>query len=232
MAEFKLSYTASEINEKLSRIDSFAEASELPKKTSDLINDSDFTTKNYVQNYAQPIGDYALKSEVPTDYLTEIPEEYVTETELNEKGYLTNFIETDPTVPDWAKAATKPTYTASEVGALPADTVIPTVPTNVSAFTNDAGYLTEHQSLDGFATENYVNTQIAAIHIPDVSEQINAHNMNEYAHNDIRAAINELEQKINSSVTVSDDGNGNVVFETIPLSMKIVDDGEGNIIIS
>lgn len=26
---------------------------------------------------------------------------------------------------------------------------IPTVPTNVSAFTNDAGYLTEHQSLDG-----------------------------------------------------------------------------------
>lgn len=78
----------------------------------------------------------------------------------NDSGYITGYTETDPTVPEWAKAVTKPSYTASEVGALPADTVIPTVPTNVSAFTNDAGYLTEHQSLDGYATETYVNTQI------------------------------------------------------------------------
>ncbi len=35
--------------------------------------------------------------------------------------------ETDPTVPAWAKAATKPTYTASEVGALSDTTVIPSV---------------------------------------------------------------------------------------------------------
>lgn len=55
-----------------------------------------------------------------------IDEKYVTETELLEKGYLTSYIETDPTVPDWAKSATKPTYTAAEVGALPSDTVIPT----------------------------------------------------------------------------------------------------------
>lgn len=33
--------------------------------------------------------------------------------------------ETDPTVPAWAKAETKPTYTASEVGALPSTTSIP-----------------------------------------------------------------------------------------------------------
>lgn len=31
---------------------------------------------------------------------------------------------------------------ADDVGALPSSTVIPTVPSNVSAFTNDAGYLT------------------------------------------------------------------------------------------
>lgn len=36
-------------------------------------------------------------------------------------AYLTR--ETDPTVPDWAKAATKPSYTADEVGALSADTL-------------------------------------------------------------------------------------------------------------
>lgn len=33
--------------------------------------------------------------------------------------------ETDPTVPAWAKEPTKPTYTATEVGALPSDTPIP-----------------------------------------------------------------------------------------------------------
>lgn len=45
------------------------------------------------------------------------------------EGYLDNnpihIKETDPTVPAWAKAAEKPTYTAREVGALPADTKIP-----------------------------------------------------------------------------------------------------------
>ena len=35
----------------------------------------------------------------------------------NDSGYLTSFTETDPTVPEWAKATSKPTYTASEVGA-------------------------------------------------------------------------------------------------------------------
>lgn len=55
--------------------------------------------------------------------------------------------ETDPTVPAWAKQSSKPTYTAEEVGALPSSTVIPIVPTNVSAFTNDAGYLTRHQDI-------------------------------------------------------------------------------------
>lgn len=39
--------------------------------------------------------------------------------------YLTT--EVDPTVPSWAKASSKPTYTASEVGALPSSTVIPTI---------------------------------------------------------------------------------------------------------
>lgn len=33
--------------------------------------------------------------------------------------------ETDPTVPEWAKTEQKPTYTASEVGALPSNTYIP-----------------------------------------------------------------------------------------------------------
>lgn len=37
---------------------------------------------------------------------------------------------------------------------------IPTVPTNVSAFTNDAGYLTQHQSLDNYYTKTEVNASL------------------------------------------------------------------------
>lgn len=43
----------------------------------------------------------------------------------NDKGYMTEFTETDPTVPAWAKAENKPIYTAAEVHALPDDTEIP-----------------------------------------------------------------------------------------------------------
>lgn len=67
-------------------------------------------------------------------------------------------------------------YTKSEVDtsleAKADKTEIPIVPTNVSAFTNDAGYLTEHQSLDNYytktesdgkyATQVVVNEEIAA----------------------------------------------------------------------
>lgn len=38
---------------------------------------------------------------------------------------------------------------------------IPTVPTKVSAFKNDAGYLTQHQSLDGYAKTSGQNTWTA-----------------------------------------------------------------------
>lgn len=47
----------------------------------------------------------------------------------NDSGYLTT--ESDPTVPAWAKAASKPTYTAAEVGARP-DTWMPSA-TDVGA---------------------------------------------------------------------------------------------------
>ena len=129
----------------------------------------------------------------------------------NDSGFITGYTETDPTVPAWAKQTNKPTYTASEVGALPDTTVIPTVPTNVSAFTNDAGYLTKHQSLDGLATEDYVDTQIAAIPTPDVSGQINTHNTNTSAHADIRQAISQLSSEIvdlkTNGIIIIQDGN-------------------------
>jgi hypothetical protein len=75
------------------------------------------------------LSDYALKSELPTKV-----------SDLNnDSGYLTSYTETDPTVPQWAKANTKPSYTAAEVGALPNNTHIPST---TAELTNDAGFIT------------------------------------------------------------------------------------------
>ena len=67
-----------------------------------------------VNNAWEKIGDteinlsnYALKTEVPTK-LSQL---------INDANYLTS--ETDPTVPAWAKAAEKPTYTYSEIADKP-----------------------------------------------------------------------------------------------------------------
>ena len=51
---------------------------------------------------------------------------------------------------------------ANDVGALPNTTVIPTVPTKVSAFENDKGYLTQHQSLANYALKSEIPTKVSA----------------------------------------------------------------------
>lgn len=48
---------------------------------------------------------------------------YATESWVTNRGYLTSYTETDPTIYSWAKASTKPTYTYSEVDAAPSSTV-------------------------------------------------------------------------------------------------------------
>ena len=107
----------------------------------------------------------------------------------NWNNKLDSYTETDPTVPSWAKQSTKPSYDYSEINNTPTlatvatsgsyndlsnKPTIPTVPTNVSAFTNDAGYLTTHQDIsgkqdaltagDGIAIDN--NDTIRTIGIP------------------------------------------------------------------
>ena len=104
-----------------------------------------YATESYVNEglaTKQPVGDYALKSEIPTDYLTTIPSEYITDTELDAKGYLTSYTETDPTVPAWAKAPNKPTYTASEVGAASSTHKHPVTVTGTNAASVVTGNVT------------------------------------------------------------------------------------------
>lgn len=57
-------------------------------------------------------GTLALTSDIPT-----VPTNVSAFT--NDAGYLTSFTETDPTVPSWAKASSKPSYNFSEIGSTP-----------------------------------------------------------------------------------------------------------------
>lgn len=71
----------------------------------------------------------SLKNIIDIDLLTRFKSKIValiptkTSDLTNDSGFLTSYNETDPTVPSWAKAASKPTYTATEVGALPSSTL-------------------------------------------------------------------------------------------------------------
>ena len=101
---------------------------------------------------------------------------------------LQSYTETDPTIPAWAKAASKPTYTYAEITGKPTfaavatsgsyndltdKPTIPTVPTNVSAFTNDAGYISSYTETDpvwaadkgGYATTNALAAKADATNV-------------------------------------------------------------------
>ena len=112
---------------------------------------SAYATKEFVADEIEKIdvteqlGDYAKKTELPTNvsqltndknYLTSIPSEYITETELNAKGYLTQH---------------------QDLSAYAKKTELPTVPTKVSELTNDKNYLTSVPS--EYITETELNNK-------------------------------------------------------------------------
>lgn len=73
-------------------------------------------TANRTWTLPNATGTIALTADIPT-----VPTNVSAFT--NDAGYLTSYTETDPTVPSWAKASSKPSYTASEVGAAASDHV-------------------------------------------------------------------------------------------------------------
>ena len=149
----------------------YAKKVELPTKLSHLENDTEYITINDVPE--TDLSGYAKKSEIPdvSGFITDIPTEYITESELEAKGYATSsYVDTSiskiviPDIPDLEPYALK--------------TEVPTVYDFISAIPEEyvtendldaKGYLTEHQSLEDFATKQYVDTQIADIPAVDLS---------------------------------------------------------------
>ena len=110
---------------------------------------------------AQDVGATTEQWVNQQNYLKSIPSEYITETELNAKGYLTEH-------QDISNLATKAE-----------------VPTKTSQLINDSNFLTEHQDLTGYATETYVDNKVSGIdlsgyalktEIPTVPTNVSAFN--------------------------------------------------------
>ena len=111
---------------------------------------SNYATKDEIPN----LDGYAKTSEIPTkvselendsNYLSSIPEEYVTDTELEAKGYLTEH---------------------QDLSAYATKDEIPTVPSKVSELTNDSNYQTAEQ------VNSTVTTEIAKV-VADAPEDFN-----------------------------------------------------------
>lgn len=125
-----------------------------------------YATKEYVDESVSNVdvrlqlNKYALKTEIPT-----VPDK-VSSFE-NDAGYLTEHqslegYATEKYVEEQIKDINIPTV---DLAPYALKTDIPTVPTKVSAFENDKGYLTQHQSLDGLASEEYVNTAVSNVKV-------------------------------------------------------------------
>lgn len=65
------------------------------------------------EKLAKAIAEYLEKHPIESGGITEQKAREIAQSVVD------TYQETDPTVPDWAKAETKPTYTAAEVGAVP-----------------------------------------------------------------------------------------------------------------
>ena len=103
--------------------------------------------------------------------------------------------ETDPTVPDWAKQPSKPTYTASEVGALPSSYTPPV--TSVNGRTGDV--VLSAQDV-GARPDTWTPSasDVGADAAGTASGAVAAHNTSGAAHADLRALIEGLTSRLNA----------------------------------
>lgn len=136
---------------------------------------------------------------------------------LEDAGFLTGYTETDPTVPAWAKQSTKPSYTASEVGALPTGATLDSVADGTTRKLSDyslTGHTHSEYSLTG---HSHTAAEVGALstattYFDDVEYDSNSKRINFKKNStviDYVDATDFIKDGMVSSVTVS---NGNLVL--------------------
>ena len=140
-------------------LSAYAKKSELPtvpKKVSELTNDAGYITAAEVPK--TDLSAYAKKTDIPdvSNFITSIPSEYITESELNAKGYLTQHQDISHLAPK-TSIPTKVSQLANDSNYLTS------IPSNyiTEAELEAKNYLTEHQSLAAYATKTYVDNTVA-----------------------------------------------------------------------
>ena len=136
---------------------------------------SSYATKEELTNAINSIdlSSYAKKTDIPdvSGYLTSIPEEYVTDTELNAKGYLTEHqdlsayaLKTEiPTVPSLDGYATTE-YVDNAIANVPSGGNV-----DLSNYYTKAETNALIPSTEGLATEEYVNNAVSNIPTTDLT---------------------------------------------------------------
>ena len=146
----------------------YAKTVDIPTKTSELTNDSNFLTyipSTYVTEYElnakgyltehQDLSDYTKTVDIPTktselindsNFLSSVPSEYITDSELNAKGYLTEHQDISNKA-DKSEIPTKTSQLTNDsnfLSSVPSEYV-------TDSELNAKGYLTEHQDLSDYA---------------------------------------------------------------------------------
>lgn len=103
--------------------------------------------------------------------------------------------ETDPTVPDWAKQPSKPTYTAGEVGALPSSYTPPVASVNGKT---GAVALSAQDVRARPDTWTPSASEVGADAAGTASGAVSTHNVSGAAHADLRAQIEVLTSRLNA----------------------------------
>jgi hypothetical protein len=131
----------------------------IPSKTSDLTNDSGYLTGITSSDVTTALGYTPGTYSKPSNGIPETDLDSAVQTSLGlADTALQSFTETDPTVPAWAKASTKPSYTASEVGALPSTGGEVTGDITIQAQAGNPSYSLVFQR--GTLTDNYNDWKI------------------------------------------------------------------------
>lgn len=148
------------------------------------------------------------------EFSEKLAKEYPTKvSELaNDAGYLTGYTETDPTVPSWAKAATKPSYSKSEVGLGNVDNVKqyssnnpPPYPvTKVNGKTGDVELDAEDVGARA-STWMPTHSDVGADKSGTAASAVSTHNTKTDAHNDIRLLITALTNRLDALANSDDD---------------------------
>lgn len=117
----------------------FAKVEDIPALDNFATKDELAAAIDGIKHPTVALDNYVTKDEIK-DFITEVPSEYITEEELNAKGYITDVSD---------KANVEHTHTLSEI----IDYEAPVFP-----------------SLEGYATEQFVTEAIAGIKLPDAPE--------------------------------------------------------------